>query len=139
MASSGGSATTPAPRRVLHVGSVGMLIGGLLLIIGSITPWVSTPLGNLSGMAGPGLWVLCAGTIAMAGALLPYRRVALAHALVAAVPAGGLVLWQLARLAHLSATTATWGKMLPGIGLVIVAGGTVLLLRAAHRIRSAAA
>ncbi|RNL86768.1 hypothetical protein [Halostreptopolyspora alba] len=137
MASSSGSTTT-APRRVLHPGSVGMLIGGALLIIGSITPWVSTPLGNISGMAGPGLWVLCAGTVAMAGALLPYRRVALLHALVPAVAAGGLVLWQLARFAHLSATTDSWGKMLPGIGLVIVAGGAALLLRATHRLRSTA-
>lgn len=137
MASSS-SSTPTVPRRMLHAGSVGMLIGGALLIIGSITPWVSTPLGNISGMAGPGLWVLCAGTIAMAGALIPYRNVALLHALVPAVAAGGLVFWQLARFVHLSATTDSWGKMLPGIGLVIVAGGTALLLRAAHRMRSTA-
>ena len=137
MASSTGAATTSTHRRILHAGSVGMLIGGALLIIGSITPWVSTPLGNLSGMAGPGLWVLCGGTIAMAGALLPYRTLAILHALLPAVLAGGLVLWQLAHLAHLSATTDSWGRMLPGIGLVFVVGGTVLLLRAAHRMRVA--
>ncbi|WP_046469349.1 hypothetical protein [Allosalinactinospora lopnorensis] len=136
MSSLNGSAATPA-RRILHPGSGWLLAGGLLMIIGSFTPWVSTPLGNLSGMAGPGLWVLCAGTIAMAGALLPYRRIALLHALVPAVAAGGLVVWQLARLVQLSSATESWGKLLPGIGLVLVAGGAVLLLRAAHRMRLA--
>ncbi|MBB4931444.1 hypothetical protein F4561_002264 [Lipingzhangella halophila] len=138
MASSSSSATTRASQRILHPGSAAMLVGGLLLIVGAVTPWVSTPLGNLSGMVGPGLWVLCAGTIAMAGALLPYRRVALAHALVAALAAGGLALWQVVRIVHLSATTDSWGTMLPGIGLVLAAGGAGVLLRAAYRIRSAA-
>jgi hypothetical protein len=118
----------------MHVGSASMLFGGLLVAIGSLLPWVATPAGSLSGTAGAGLWTLCAGTIALAGALLPYRRVALAHALVPGVVAGFFVLWQVARLIELSALTDTWGKMLPGIGLVMVGGGAVFLVRAAIRI-----
>lgn len=135
---SAGSAAAAPARRIMHPGSPGMLIGGLLLIIGSLTPWVSTPMGSLSGMAGAGLWVLCAGAIALAGALIPYRRLALAHAFVPGVAVAALVAWQVARLVQLSATTDSWGKLLPGIGLVLVAGGAVILLRAAWRIRSSA-
>src|SRR5690625_3771125 len=136
--SNGSAAPAPAARRVFHPGSAGLFSGGLLLIIGAFTPWVSTPLGNLNGMAGPGLWVMCAGALALAGALLPYRRLALAHAIIAPAVAGGLVLWQLARIAQLSMATDTWGKILPGIGLVIVGGGTVLIILAARRIHTAA-
>ncbi|QBI54937.1 hypothetical protein [Streptomonospora litoralis] len=137
MSPSTGSAAPTAARRIFHTGSVGLLAGGLLLIIGAFTPWVSTPLGNLNGMAGPGLWVLCAGGLALAGALLPYRRVALAHAIIPAAAAGGLVLWQLGTLVYLSMATDSWGKLLPGVGLVIVGAGTVLLVRAARRMSAA--
>lgn len=130
-------ATTVRRRRILHVGSGGMILGGLLMVVGSPMPWVSTPVGHLSGLAGPGLWVLCAGFIAIAGALLPYRRVALAHALVPGAAILVLVVWQLLRLVQLSASTDSWGKLLPGIGLVLVAGGAVVLLRSAARIRAA--
>ncbi|WP_017624207.1 hypothetical protein [Nocardiopsis chromatogenes] len=137
MSPSNGSAAPQAARRVLHPGSIGMLSGGLMLVIGSFTPWVSTPLGNLSGMGGPGLWVMCAGVLALAGALLPYRRIALAHALLPAALAGVLVLWQLARIAQLSGATDSWGKLLPGVGLVIVGAGVVLLLSSARRMHAA--
>ncbi|GAB3466519.1 hypothetical protein GCM10027570_55900 [Streptomonospora sediminis] len=142
MSPSNGSAAPAAPaarRSIFHPGSAGLLAGGLLLIIGAFTPWVSTPLGNLSGMAGPGLWVMCAGALAVGGALMPHRRIALVHALIPAAAAGGLVLWQAARIMQLSAATDSWGKLLPGVGLVIVGAGAVLLLVAARRLYSAAA
>ncbi|MFC7405839.1 hypothetical protein [Georgenia alba] len=132
-----GTAGTSAPgpqKRILHPGSVGMLLGGLLTLVGSLLPWVMTPLGNLAGTAGPGLWTLCAGFLGIAGAVLPYRRVALAHCLLAGGVAGVIVGWQVARLAHLSATTDAWGQLLPGMGLVMVAGGTVVLLRTGIRL-----
>ncbi|AYY15316.1 hypothetical protein EF847_06965 [Actinobacteria bacterium YIM 96077] len=121
----------------MHVGSAGMLLGGLLIAIGSLLPWVSTPVGHLSGTVGPGLWTLCAGVIVIAGALLPYRRVALAHAFVPGVAVATLAMWQFIRLIQLSATTDSWGRLLPGIGLVMVSGGAVVVLRAAWRIRAA--
>ncbi|EHR50806.1 hypothetical protein SacmaDRAFT_2564 [Saccharomonospora marina XMU15] len=121
----------------MHVGSVRMIFGGLLMLVGSLMPWVSTPVGHLSGVAGAGLWTICAGTIAVAGALLPYRRVAFAHALLPGIVAAVLVGWQLLRIVQLSSSTDSWGSLLPGIGLVLVGGGAFLLIRAALRIRAA--
>ncbi|WP_317494221.1 hypothetical protein [Haloechinothrix sp. LS1_15] len=115
-----------------------MLVGGLLLLVGSLLPWVSTPFGSLSGVAGPGLWTLCAGTLAVAGALLPYRRVALAHAAVPGVAVAGIAVWQLGRIVHINASTGSWGELLPGMGLVMVAGAAVILLRTAYRMYSVA-
>jgi hypothetical protein len=133
------SATTstsapPARRRILHPGSVGMLTGGLILVVGSLLPWVSTPLGSLPGTAGPGLWTLSAGFIAIAGALLPYRRVAIAHSLLPGAAAALIAGWQVARLLQLSAATDSWGQLLPGMGLVMAAGGAVILLRTGLRL-----
>lgn len=137
MSSLRGSTEAAPARRVLHPGSLGMFLGGALISLGAFLPWVMTPLGNLSGMGGPGLWILCAGVIAIAGGLLPYRKVALIHAVVPAVFSGSLVVWQCGRLLYISATNDSWGEALPGMGIVLVAGGVVLLLRAAQRIRSA--
>ncbi|SNR40891.1 hypothetical protein SAMN06265360_10565 [Haloechinothrix alba] len=129
-------ATKHAGSRVLHTGSPGMLLGGLLLLVGSLLPWVSTPVGSLAGTVGPGLWTLCAGTLVIAGALLPYQRVALLHAVLPALVVATIVVWQLGRMIHISATTGGWGQVLPGIGLVMVAGGAVIVLRAARRIHA---
>ena len=87
-----------------------MIVGGLISVVGSLLPWVSTPLGSLSGTAGPGLWTLSAGFLAIAGALLPYRRVALVHALGPGVVIAGIAGWQAARLIELSARTDSWGQ-----------------------------
>lgn len=124
----------PARRRILHPGSVGMLVGGGLTVVGSLLPWVITPLGSLSGLAGPGLLTLSAGFLAVAGALLPYRWVAIGHSLVPGLAVAAIAVWQAARLVHLSATTDSWGQLLPGMGLVMVAGGAVLLLRTGYRL-----
>lgn len=124
--------------RMLHTGSAAMLFGGVLLAIGSVLPWVQSPLGSLSGLAGPGLWTLCAGVIAIAGALLPHRRVAMAHAALPGLAAMVLAAWQLARLVQISASTDSWGTLFPGIGLVLAGGGAVILIRAALRIHRAA-
>lgn len=124
-------------RRILHPGSGGMILGGLLMVLASPMPWVSTPVGNLSGLAGAGLWTLSAGFLAIAGALLPYRRVALVHAALPGIVVAVIVLWQLLRLVQVSASTDSWGKLLPGIGLVLAGGGAVVLLRTAQRIRAA--
>lgn len=111
-----------------------MLIGGTLAVVGSVLPWVMTPVGSLSGTAGPGLWTLSAGFIAIAGALLPYRLVAITHCLLAGLGVAAIVVWQLARLAQLSIATDTWGQLLPGMGLVMAGGAAVILLRAGYRL-----
>lgn len=113
---------------------MGMLVGGLIMVVGSLLPWVTTPLGSLSGVAGPGLWTLSAGFIAIAGALLPYRMVAIVHCLLPGLAAAAIVAWQLARLGQLSAATDSWGQLLPGMGLVMAAGAAVILLRTGFRL-----
>lgn len=126
--------TAPATKRILHPGSIPMLIGGILTVVGSVLPWVSTPAGSLSGLSGPGLWTLCAGFIGIAGALLPYRRVAIFHCFAAGGAVAVIAGWQLVRLVELSISTDSWGSMFPGIGLVMAAGGAVLLLRTGYRL-----
>jgi hypothetical protein len=113
-----------------------MLVGGLIVAVGSLLPWVTTPFGSLSGTAGPGLWTLSAGFIAVAGALLPVRKVAIGHCLVAGFAVAAIVVWQVVRLGYLSAATDAWGQLLPGIGLVMAAGGAVVLLRTGFRLVS---
>lgn len=124
----------PARRRILHRGTAGMLVGGAIAVVGSLLPWVMTPVGSLSGTAGPGLWTLSAGFIAIAGGLLPYRTVAIAHCLLPGLGIAAIVTWQVARLAQLSATTDSWGQLLPGMGLVMAAGAAVILLRTSYRL-----
>lgn len=136
MASDLSAKAPPARRRVFHVGSVGMLVGGLITIVGSLLPWVTTPIGSLSGTVGPGLLTLSLGFIAIAGAVLPYRKVAIAHSLIPGFGVGAIVVWQVARLAHLSAATDSWGQLLPGMGLVMAGGGAVILLSAGYRMVS---
>lgn len=133
-----GNAGTQSPatkdRRILHAGSVGMIVGGLVAIVGSMLPWVSTPLGSFYGTGGPGLWTLSAGFLAIAGALMPMPRLALAHAVIPGLGIAVIVVWQVARLVELSVRTDTWGKLLPGMGLVMAAGAAVILLRTGYRL-----
>ncbi|PFG42589.1 hypothetical protein ATJ88_1252 [Isoptericola jiangsuensis] len=126
---------TAAPRkRILHPGSVGMLTGALLVVVGSLLPWVVTPVGSLSGTGGPGLWTLCAGFLALAGALFPRRWFAISHALLAGGSAGFVVGWQLVRLVEVMSSTDSWGQAMPGIGLVMTGGGAVVLLATGVRL-----
>ncbi|QSB16565.1 hypothetical protein JQS43_09965 [Natronosporangium hydrolyticum] len=129
-----GTEAAPTRRGILHAGSLGMLVGGLITVIGSLLPWVMTPFGSLSGTDGPGLWTLSAGFIAIAGALLPWRRVVIGHCFVAGGGVALIVVWQVGRLLQLSAATDSWGQLLPGMGLVMAAGGAVILLRTGTRV-----
>lgn len=111
-----------------------MLVGGAVAAIGSLLPWVSTPFGSLSGTGGGGLWTLSAGFVAIAGALLPYRKVAIAHCLLPGAAIAVIAIWQVGRLINLSAQLDSWGQLLPGIGLVMVSGAAVILLRTGVRL-----
>jgi hypothetical protein len=134
MSSAPETKAAPQRRRMLHAGSVAMIVGGLIMVVGSLLPWVMTPIGNLRGSDGGGLMTFGLGFIAVAGAVLPYRRLAIAHCFVAGAGSAAIVAWQLARLVQLSATTDAWGQLLPGMGLVMVGGGAVILLRAGFRL-----
>ncbi|GAB3841626.1 hypothetical protein ACFFMR_07900 [Micromonospora andamanensis] len=128
------STAAPVRRRILHAGSLGMIVGGVLALVGSLLPWVITPFGSLSGVAGPGLWTLSVAFLAIAGALLPNRKVAIAHSLIPGLVVAVIAGWQVARLISLSASTGAWGQLMPGIGLVMAAGGAVVLIRTGMRL-----
>lgn len=144
--STGTQAAKAAVRRVMHVGSIGMLFGGFLMFVGSIMPWVSVLGLNISGMSGAGLVTLATGAIALAGGLVPQtffgrevrqHSVAMWHAFASGGIAAAIVLWQLARLVQISAATDAWGEVLPGIGLILVGGASIFVLRAGFRLRNA--
>lgn len=121
-------------KRILHPGSAGLLVGALVVIVGSLLPWVLTPFGSISATTGPGLWTLAGGFIAVAGALIPRRWSAIMHCFISGGTVGFVAGWQLVRLAEISAQTGSWGQAMPGIGLVMVTGGAVILLATGIRL-----
>ncbi|MDZ5078140.1 hypothetical protein [Nesterenkonia sp. HG001] len=122
---------------VFHVGSKAMILGGLMLIISAFLPWVVIPIAgetfSLRGTDGPGVATLAVGFLAFAGAFVPKRGLALAHALIPGVLVALIVAAQAFRLIQLSAQTGSWGGLLPGMGLILAAGGAVILIRVAVR------
>jgi len=113
------------PRPSLHV-----LGGSLMVLVGSFLPWVSTGLGNVSGIRGAGLWTLYASCLGIAAAIVRYRRIAASHAAVLGLVAVTLPVWQLVHTYSLVGTTG-W---MPGPGLLMVFGGGVVALVAATRL-----
>lgn len=126
---------------VFHSGSWPMLIGGMMMIVSAFLPWVYVNMTQeiigeafiLRGTDGPGVVTLSVGCLAFAGALIPKRRLAIAHAgipgLVVAIITG-LQIWNI-----ISASAQTqWGSFMPGMGLVLATGASVILLRAAWRL-----
>ena len=95
--------------------------------LGAFLPWVYTGVGAVSGARGAGLWVFYAATLGLAGALVPLRRLAAVQAVVLAVVAVGLPVWQ---AVHLLSLVGMQG-WLPGPGLVLGLGGGLLAARAA--------
>lgn len=118
---------------VFHGGSKSMFIGGLMMIVAAFLPWVMIPLGDetfmLRGTDGPGVLTLSLGFLAFAGAFVPRRRIAIAHALIPGVIVGVIVSAQAIRILQLSAQTGSWGGLLPGMGLILAAGGSIILIR----------
>lgn len=136
MASTSSTSGTAVRRRVFHPGSLAMVIGGLCVLVGSVLPWISTPLGDIPGHASYLGWATMAvAPLAFAGAVLPFRRVAVAHCLLVAAPtvvAGGIYVAQVVQLNVIAGAFPTaW----PGMGLVMIIGGAVILLRTAWRLR----
>ncbi|GAB3190285.1 hypothetical protein [Nesterenkonia suensis] len=122
---------------VFHLGSGAMILGGLMLIISAFLPWVVIPIAgesfSLRGTDGPGIAALAVGFLAFAGAFVPKRGLAIAHALIPGALVGLIVAAQAFRLLQLSAQTGSWGGLLPGMGLILAAGGAVILIRVAVR------
>ncbi|TLP74345.1 hypothetical protein [Nesterenkonia sphaerica] len=121
---------------VFHQGSWPMMIGGMMMIVSAFLPWIYVTLTQeimgetfvLRGTDGPGVLTLAVGCLAFAGAFVPRRKLALAHAGVPGALVAGICLLQTWNL--LSANMETqWGSFLPGMGLVLAAGASVLLLK----------
>lgn len=93
-----------------------------MVLVAAFLPWLSTGAGNISGIRGGGLYTMYAAFLGIAGAILPWPRVAAAHAAVLAVVAVALPVWQVVRALSLVGT-AGW---VPGPGLVLTLGGGVL-------------
>lgn len=131
-------AAPPPSRRTrwpyAGAGQKPLLMAALLMVVGSMLPWVMTPVGNLLGVAGAGVLTLYLAVIGIAGALIRRRLPALIQATVTGAGAIALTTWQLGRLAQLSAATDTWGQLVPGVGLIMVLASGLLALVAAHRL-----
>ncbi|USQ74828.1 hypothetical protein [Ornithinimicrobium cryptoxanthini] len=99
-----------------------MLGASVMILVGAFLPWLYTPLGNFTGMNGPGLWTATVGMLALAGALVPLRRLAIGQALIAAAVAVVIPVWQ---FWHMFSLVGFAGWM-PGPGLLLTAVGGLL-------------
>ncbi|MGJ9413247.1 hypothetical protein ACHAAC_11130 [Aeromicrobium sp. CF4.19] len=123
------SSSTTGPPVTRRPARTMALVAVLLVVIGSFLPWVHTPIGNVSGGRGAGLWTAYAAFVGLAGTLMPWHRVGAGHLAVFAVVALALPAWQLLHLVNL----VGFGGWMPGTGLVLVAVGGVLAATAALR------
>lgn len=123
---------------VFHPGSWSMIIAGMMMIVSAFLPWVYVTLTQeiigeafvLRGTDGPGVITLALGFLAFAGGFVPKRRLAIAHAAVPGAVVALICLMQTVVLVNGNMETQ-WGSFLPGMGLVLAAGGAVILLKAA--------
>lgn len=122
---------TALPRTRARRPGQGMLLGvAALLVVGAFLPWLYTPIGQVSGIRGPGLWTLYAGMLALAGGLIPLPRLAAIQALVCGIAGVVLPVWQIVHVLGLVGT----GGWYPGPGLVFSLGGGVLALAATRKL-----
>jgi hypothetical protein len=121
---------------IFHPGSWPMMIGGMMMIVSAFLPWIYVTLTQevlgesfaLRGTDGPGVLTLSVGCLAFAGAFVPRRKLAIAHAAIPGALVALICLLQTWNL--LSANMETqWGSFLPGMGLVLAAGAAALLLK----------
>ncbi|WP_202619078.1 hypothetical protein [Ornithinimicrobium cavernae] len=111
-----------ASRRRLLPGQKRLLAASAMMLIGAFLPWLYTPLGNFTGMSGPGLWTATVAMLALAGALVPLRMLAVAQAVIAAAVATVIPLWQ---FWHMFSQVGMAGWM-PGPGLLLTFVGGLL-------------
>ena len=124
-------ATQTAPtrtRRGKMPGQMRLLAASAMIIVGAFLPWLYTPVGTITGMRGPGLWTATVGVLALAGALVPVRVLAILQAAAAAVLCVAIPVWQ---FVHVFSKVGM-GGWLPGPGLVLTLAGGVLAGVAEH-------
>lgn len=115
-------AVTPAPARSHPAARRRLRIAAVVVLVGSVLPWVDTAAGNFLGVQGAGLWTLSAGGIGLAGSMLPQHRLVVAHAAVLAVVATLLSVAQVLRLVDVCSA----GGCVPGVGLAVTLFGGAL-------------
>lgn len=121
---------------IFHAGSWTMLIAGMMMIVSAFLPWVYVTLTQeiigeafiLRGTDGPGVITLSVGCVAFAGAFVPMRRLAIAHAAIPGMVVGIICALQFGNIITASVATQ-WGSFVPGMGLVLASGAAVLLLK----------
>lgn len=121
---------------IFHPGSWTMLIAGMMMIVSAFLPWVYVTLTQeiigeafvLRGTDGPGVITLSVGCVAFAGAFVPMRRLAIAHAAIPGMVVGIICVLQFGNIIMASVATQ-WGSFVPGMGLVLASGAAVLLLK----------
>ena len=126
---------------VFHPGSGAMVLGGLLMIVAAFLPWVQLSYTEqltgetfaFRGTDGPGVVTLALGFLAFAGAFVPRRRLAIAHAGAAGAVVALITAAQAWNILAFSSRLDAWGAFLPGMGLVMAAGGAVILIKVAIR------
>ncbi|CAN5297373.1 hypothetical protein BH23ACT9_BH23ACT9_03930 [soil metagenome] len=131
------SASGSSARRTLvrrrHVGQGALLLASATLAVASFLPWVDTAFGSFSGMAGAGVYTFYAAVWGVAGGLVPWRRVALAHAVAVTAVAIALPAWQISSLMGRGLD----GGWAPGTGIMLALASGSLAARAvwqlAHR------
>ena len=111
-----------------------MLWASAMIAVGSFMPWISTGFGNISGATGQGAgyWTFIAAMLGVSGALMPWRKVAITHAIIVAAVATVLPVWQVLHLVNL----VGFGGWMPGIGLVLVFFGGLFIATAARTLLS---
>lgn len=126
----GATGAVPRPRwPYLGPAQSRLLLAAAGMLVGSFLPWVDTAFGRFTGMSGPGVWTFYAGVLALAGSMLRRRRLALAHAWLAAIVCVVLPLWQGMKLLQVCGG----GACAPSTGLVVVLGAGVYAGVQAHR------
>lgn len=106
----------------MHPGQKRLLWATMALFLGAFLPWLYTGVGAIRAFNGPGIFLFYGAFVALAAALVPWRRVAAVQGLAVAAVALVLPLWQ---ILHVWRLVGFEGWM-PGPGLVLSLAGAGL-------------
>jgi hypothetical protein len=120
-------AASDRPRRPMHPARKRLILGVLLVMVGSFLPWFYVAGIPQSGALGPGLWTFYGAMLGLAGVLLPFHRINGGHAAVMAGICLAIPAWQLVRLIG----EVGFQGWMPGPGMVMVVAGGLVAARCA--------
>lgn len=110
------------PRRRMHPGQKRMLWATPALFLAAFLPWLYTGVGAIRAFNGPGVFLFYAAFVALAGALIPWHRVAAVQGFLVAALALVLPVWQVLHVWRL----VGFEGWLPGPGIVLSLAGAAL-------------